>query len=175
MDIRKRREELGLTQKDLAIAAQAADKRIDSAMISRFENGVCLPSPAVQKCILTALQAPFEDFSDMVTEIPIEAASKALTGEFEEVINAIPIGKANAISRSELRSRTGLPDRKIRLIIAEARTSGYFIVNTGYGYYIADNSEDLYRFYKTEHARAISIFRAIKNIRADLKSEGYKV
>lgn len=51
-----------------------------------------------------------------------------------EIINYIPKGKDNAITRHELVMKTGLPDRDVRSLIAEARYETP-IISTGKGYY----------------------------------------
>ena len=46
--LKERRLELGLTQEAVSGILKLADPRMDVSMVSRFENGVCLPIPAVQ-------------------------------------------------------------------------------------------------------------------------------
>ena len=91
------------------------------------------------------------------------------------IVNLIPKGKDNAISRSWLRYALGTSDRQVRKMIAQAREDGYLIINTGKGYYIPDDVADLIRFYRREKKRAISIFVRLKNTRARLKELGEKV
>lgn len=51
--LKERRLELGLTQEAVSGVLKLVDPRIDTCMVSRFENGVCLPTDEV----LTALEA----------------------------------------------------------------------------------------------------------------------
>lgn len=51
--LKERRLELGLTQEAVSGVLKLVDPRIDTCMVSRFENGVCLPTEEV----LTALEA----------------------------------------------------------------------------------------------------------------------
>lgn len=41
--LKERRLELGLTQEAVSGILKLADPRMDVSMVSRFENGVCLP------------------------------------------------------------------------------------------------------------------------------------
>ena len=91
------------------------------------------------------------------------------------IVNLIPKGKDNAISRSWLRYALGTSDRQVRKMIHDAREDGYLIINTGKGYYIPDNKEDLIRFYRREKARIASTYAGIRNARAQLKDMGVKV
>ena len=45
------------------------------------------------------------------------------------ITDYIPIGKENAVTRAHLRAVTGLPDRKIREEIEQARRKGAIIIN----------------------------------------------
>ena len=53
------------------------------------------------------------------------------------ITDYIPFGKENAVTRAHLRAATGLPDRKIREEIEQARRRGAIIINAqdgaGYG------------------------------------------
>ena len=51
--LKERRQELGLTQEAVSNVLKIADPRMDVSMVSRFENGVCLPTEEV----MTALEA----------------------------------------------------------------------------------------------------------------------
>lgn len=52
------RESRGLKQTELAALVKPVDARIDSSMISRFENEMCLPTPSVSKALASALNVP---------------------------------------------------------------------------------------------------------------------
>ena len=60
------------------------------------------------------------------------------------IVDYIPKGKDNKISRQSLVLCTGLPDRSVRRLISAARAEGHAIVGdpTG-GYYMAENQSDL--------------------------------
>ncbi len=75
------------------------------------------------------------------------------------IIDYIPRGKENAISREKLSQITGLSDRKMRQEIANARRDTCIINNQdNKGYYIPDNKEEVRRYIKQEEHRAKSIF-----------------
>ena len=60
-NLKAAREEMGLKQAELAALVQSVDSRIDVGMISRFENGVCLPTPIVARALARHLQASVVD------------------------------------------------------------------------------------------------------------------
>lgn len=55
--LKERRLELGLTQKAVSGILRLADPRMDVSIVSRFENGVCLPTEEVTEALEAALQA----------------------------------------------------------------------------------------------------------------------
>lgn len=78
--------------------------------------------------------------------------------DWEKVINFIPIGKENAISRQALTVLTGLNDRSNRQAIEDARRSGIKVISrsSSKGYYIADNDNDWLDFLNEHRRRALS-------------------
>lgn len=91
------------------------------------------------------------------------------------VINTIPMGIENSISRGELRSQLGFTDRYLRRLIHEARKDGCFIISIGKGYFKADNDEELIQFYNTQMNRIKNIFAILRPIRLYLKAKGVRV
>ena len=60
------------------------------------------------------------------------------------IVDYIPTGKENKISRQSLARCTGLPDRSVRRLISAARADGHAIVGDPEGgYYMAETEEDL--------------------------------
>ena len=61
------------------------------------------------------------------------------------ITDYIPFGKENAVTRAHLRAATGLPDRKIREEIEQARRRGAIIINAqdGAGYYQSEDIKDI--------------------------------
>ena len=86
----------------------------------------------------------------------------------------IPIGKENAVTRAHLRAVTGLPDRKIREEIEQARRKGAIIINAqdGAGYYQSEDIRDIAKQYRQNERRALSILAQQKHLRKRLKEAG---
>ena len=82
------------------------------------------------------------------------------------IVDFIPIGHKNAISRKELCRRTGLTDRKVREQISKAReTTCICNMSDGAGYYIPEQLAEITDYINQESARARSIFKALKGAR----------
>ena len=97
------------------------------------------------------------------------------TAETERIACLIPNGRRNAISREDLAAALHTTDRKMRKAVAEAKTQGVMICNDGDGYYQSDELSDLWRQYRRETARAMSILKARKPMREVLKAAGRPV
>jgi len=92
------------------------------------------------------------------------------------IIEYIPKGYENAISRKTLCNKTGLNDRVVRGLIEEARRNTIIISNNdGSGYWIyPDNPTEheknmLNRYVKQQESRAKSIFYALYPARQRMK------
>lgn len=83
----------------------------------------------------------------------------------------IGIGKENAVTRSKLCELTGLHDRKVRKLIADARKEGTTILNDqdGQGYFISDDLYELRRQFNANRSRALSILRQQKYLRQKIQ------
>ncbi|MGF7002438.1 hypothetical protein M2149_000814 [Lachnospiraceae bacterium PFB1-21] len=98
-----------------------------------------------------------------------------------DILNHIPTGRENAVSRGYLSAVTGLSDRNIRQLIHDARRRIPIInAQEGEGYYIPDmNTEDgkneLLRWYRQERSRLKSIGYATTAARRTLKNCGVSV
>lgn len=86
------------------------------------------------------------------------------------ILDYIPTGKDNAVTRAQLCSFTGLSDRAVRKLIEIARIEGAVIINKqdGAGYFISEDAEDIRRQITTNHHRAMSILRQQKLLRRKL-------
>lgn len=166
--LKERRLELGLTQEDVSGILKLADPRMDVSMVSRYENGVCLPPEAV----MTALEAAMRTDRAYLYGDEDKADIPQRTTETERIAALIPHGRRNAISRAELAAALHSTDRKMRKAVAEAKKQGVMICNDGDGYYQSDELSDLWRQYRRETARAMSILKARKPIREVLKAAG---
>ena len=89
-----------------------------------------------------------------------------------DIVNYIPIGRDNAISRQELCIKTGLSDRKVRNMIKMARRNIVILnIQDGSGYFLpgAEDTALVRKYLKQEEHRAKSIFWALKSARKYLK------
>ena len=86
-----------------------------------------------------------------------------------EIINYIPFGKSNAVSRTSLVLQTGESDRMVRERISRAREE-YVILSleNGKGYYRpnAEDYPDLKKHLRREESRGKSLFKTLKVERA---------
>lgn len=177
-NLKRAREEMGLKQAELASLVQTVDQRIDVGMISRFETGVCLPTPIVARALARALQTSVRDLWDEEGQMYIstvnapETPTEPLPFEVEDLLNALG---DTPKTRKELCEELDIGDRCLRNMIREARSYGYVIANKGKGYYLATDAEDMTQFYKTEHARAMSILQGLSVLRKHLKAMGVPV
>lgn len=89
----------------------------------------------------------------------------------EMIMNLIPVGHENAVTRQQLCISTGMNDRRIRKAIAEARREIIILnLQDGNGYYVPDMEDDvdkaeLKRFVKQEEHRLKSIGWSLKAAR----------
>lgn len=169
--LKERRMELGLTQEEVSGILKLADPRMDVSMVSRFENDACLPTEEV----MTALEAALRTDRAYLYGDEDKADIPQRTAETERIAALIPHGRRNAISRAELAAAMHTTDRKMRKAVSEAKTQGVMICNDGDGYYQSDELSDLWRQYRRETARAMSILKARKPMREVLKAAGRPV
>lgn len=93
------------------------------------------------------------------------------------ILPFIPVGYRNAVTRAELRSRTGKNDRVIRDAIADARRDTPIVnVQNGKGYFIPDENDPedmrlLRLFVIQEEHRLKSIGWSLKGARKALKKK----
>ncbi len=87
------------------------------------------------------------------------------------IVELIPLGEQNAISRKELCRLVGTSDRRMRRIIAQLSRQ-YPICNlqNGKGYFLADNKEVANKMLRQEINRAKSIFLKIWGLRKYIES-----
>lgn len=182
-NLKEVREKRGLTRRDLVALLRPSCPELDAPLLSRFENGMCLPTPRVLSALASALWCSERDLygeeaqsylAEIVSgELPTEPESMAVT----ELIAVLGEGREKAKTRRELCLALDMPDRAVRKLITEAREAGYIIINNqdGNGYYLAADTADMLRFVRQEDARARSIFRATAPARKKLKREGIRI
>ncbi len=81
---------------------------------------------------------------------------------WQAIVNHIPKGRKNAISRAMLQAATGLDDRTNRQAIETARRNGIRVVSNsgGKGYYIAENDNEWMKFLNEHRKRALTELKA---------------
>lgn len=95
-----------------------------------------------------------------------------------EILDYIPTGKRNAVTRTQLCIRTGLSDRLVRKAIHDARRKIPIInLSNGDGYYIPDmnipeEQNELLHFVRQEQSRIKSTGWALTTARRTLKNCG---
>lgn len=177
-NLKAAREEIGISQKELATILQTTDPRIDQALVSKFETGVCLPNPVTARNIARLMHSSVRDLFGEEGQIYLptvnapETPVEPLPFVVEDLLNALG---DTPKTRRELCEDLDVGDRELRRLIREARDYGYVIVNKGKGYYLATTEEDMTAFYNTEHARAMSILRGLSGLRKHLKAMGVNV
>ena len=85
------------------------------------------------------------------------------------IVHFIPKGKANAVTRAQLRIATGMSDRKIRDAISKARRDTPIINDqSGRGYYIPTDKEksEARRFLMQEESRGKEHRLSLKALKA---------
>ena len=177
-NLKEARENAGLSQRDLACMVQSVEPRIDVSMISRFENGVCLPTPIVArtlaKCLSSSVRNLFgEEGQTYIQEVSAEETPvEPLPFVVEELMSELTEWPR---SREDLCEALDVNDRQLRKLISEARRYGYVIVNRGSGYYKTTDVHEMAGFYRTEHGRAMSILKGLSPLRKLLKLTGVEV
>lgn len=177
-NLKEMREIAGLSQKELAALIQDVEPRIDVGMISRFETGVCLPTPIVArtlaKCLSTSVRNLFgKEGQTYIYEVNAEETPvEPLPFVVEELVNELTEWPR---SRRDLCEALDMNDRQLRKLIAEARSYGYVIVNHGDGYYKTTDENEMAGFYRTEYSRAMSILKGLSPLKKYLKTMGVKV
>ena len=93
------------------------------------------------------------------------------------LLQYIPVGKENAITRSEISSLTGLDERTIRRQIKEYVEKGIPVLSSSHhkGYWIAQNIDEIEEYLKECDNRRNSLYLTNKNLRKLLyESKGIK-
>lgn len=92
------------------------------------------------------------------------------------IVDYIPVGRENAVTRRQLCELTGMRDRALRNAIEDARQNGEIIINAqdGRGYYRSEEPKDLAGQYVRNRNRAMAILVQQKYIRRKLKAAGWE-
>ena len=84
------------------------------------------------------------------------------------IIDLIPYGHENAISRERLCYMTGMGDREVRRAISELNEAGNVILNRGEGYFRYDAKTDRYyleHYLAVEKGRVKTLNRKLRKMR----------
>lgn len=92
------------------------------------------------------------------------------------ILDYIPVGKGNAVTRKRLVAMTGLDDRAVRKHIENQRAKGAFILNfqDGKGYFQSTDTEDLLHQFRLNRSRAMTVLAQQSPIYSVLKERGIK-
>lgn len=168
-NIRELRIQKLMTQQDLVKAVNLPG--FDVGMLSRIENGHCLPTPEAEEAIKRALQATHDELWGSWKEIPIlktETDTRDSGGEYtfeeEELIACLREGRKNAKTRDMLRRELDISDRRLRKLIETAQAHGARIGNLtdGNGYFLITDPKEGSAYYAQENSRAMRILRKIE-------------
>lgn len=114
----------------------------------------------------------------MLGQIELDDWLRSLEKKSIEILDYIPIGRNNAISRQRLCCLTGLSDRKLRLYIHLARREMPILnMQDGKGYFIPDMNDEedirlLKRYVRQEESRLKQIGWALMGARKTLRNCG---
>lgn len=92
------------------------------------------------------------------------------TAEMVNIIDYIPFGKENAISRNELVRLTGLEDRAVRKLINKLRADGEIILSSSHraGYWRSDNPVEIEQYLRECDSRCKKLAITNRKIRQRL-------
>ena len=140
MTIKEYRESRGLTQKELASELAPIFKGVDASLISKFENGVCVPPVELQAYIDGAVKRSLPELT-----------------ETQERIYQILKASEAPVTRTSLCFFVQQSDRENRADIADMRKKGIRICSSSHskGYWLAQSQED-YETLRNEYIARIS-------------------
>lgn len=82
------------------------------------------------------------------------------------IIDYIPYGRENAVSRQELVMRTGMSDRAVRKAIQLLREDGEIILSSshGKGYWRSDSASEIGRYIAENKSRIRKLYKTNKKL-----------
>ena len=92
--------------------------------------------------------------------------------DFKALLELIPKGKENAISRKQLGTLIGETQREVSRTIHNARKAGHIICSSAQGYYKPQTDEELVEGYDKLWGPSISILSSLNPMRARLVDTG---
>ena len=95
--------------------------------------------------------------------------------KIEDLLEMIPVGESQAISRRDLAKQLGVSDRKARDMIHETRKQYAVLSNTSTGgYYLPGNKDEAVRFIKQQTSYIANINYTIGPVRRWLETKNQK-
>ena len=95
--------------------------------------------------------------------------------DVKELIEMIPVGKNDAISRKDLARQLGIRDRFLRTLIHEARSSHPILSNTSNGgYYFPETKEEALEFIAQQYSYITNINQTISAARRWVEQKGQR-
>lgn len=166
----------GCSQRELAEILAKADPRIDQALVSKMNTGVCLPSEAIVRYLCGLMHWPSDAFLDPDGEIiPPHVKTAPKWPIYEHLLIALEgSSESYPYSREYLAKRLGITDRALRRMKEEAIADGCIIGSSSYskgatkGYYLPQTRDELLRILGEYTSRSRSINRSIRAIKKAL-------
>ncbi len=91
----------------------------------------------------------------------------------EDLVEMIPTGKDDAISRRDLMKQLKVSDRKLREMIHEAREVYPILSNTGKGgYYLPANKEEAEAYIRQSYSYISEIHKTIPPVKRYMEAKG---
>ena len=174
-NIQRIRIDRGLTQPELVELVNLPF--IDVPMLSRFEHGICLPTPFTLKRLARSLGVfPDELYELDEQEYTLlrkrrESLKNSESFEITELMIEIPHGAENAISKRDLMHALDCSERKLYKLIQEARQRGYLIIALGKGYYQTSEEEELRKYLQRMKRMRRSIDNVIDALNSKFEDE----
>jgi len=87
------------------------------------------------------------------------------------ILESIPRGEDNAITRTELVNKLGISDRRLRRLIHKKREEGELIISktSGKGYYQPETREEVVRFIRQQKSYIKNLHRSISKAEKALR------
>jgi len=100
---------------------------------------------------------------------------KEILGRINELIDMIPTGKEDSISRADLAKQLNIPDRSVRELIHEARKNSPILSNTSKGgYYLPANKDEANEFIQQQYSYISNINQTIPSVRRWMERKGQR-
>lgn len=166
MDYKQARLDAGLKQTDVVETLQKKGINIDVSILSRFENGYDKNFEILEKELA-------ELYAGAGTQAETSSAEFGATVDLQVILQYIPKGSNNGITKVELCKRLNMDEREIRRLIHQARRYMPILnMQNGKGYFIPD-AEDKHiveKWLTQETKRAKSTFWSLMGAKRYLKT-----